>query len=63
MNQEKREPVPRIRRLQIISLTLLLACGTINYLDRGALSVTNPLIRQDLGISLGEMGWLLSAFG
>lgn len=63
MNQEKREPTPRIRRLQIVSLTLLLICGTINYLDRGSLSVANPLIRQDLGISLSQMGWLLSAFG
>jgi MFS family permease len=63
MNQEKRESTPRIRRLQIVSLTLLLICGTINYLDRGSLSVANPLIRQDLGISLSQMGWLLSAFG
>jgi MFS family permease len=63
MNQEKREPTPRIRRLQVVSLTLLLICGTINYLDRGSLSVANPLIRQDLGISLSQMGWLLSAFG
>lgn len=63
MNQEKRASTPRIRRRQIVSLTLLLICGTINYLDRGSLSVANPLIRQDLGISLSQMGWLLSAFG
>jgi sugar phosphate permease len=63
MHQEKLEPNTRIRRRQAISLILLLICGTINYLDRGSLSVANPLIRHDLGISLSEMGWLLSAFG
>jgi len=41
---------------------MLVVCGTINYLDRGALSVANPAIRGDLNISLGEMGVLLSAF-
>ena len=63
MHQEKLEPNTRIRRRQAISLILLLICGTINYLDRGSLSVANPLIRHDLGILLSEMGWLLSAFG
>ena len=52
----------RIRRLQTISLVMLVVCGTINYLDRGALSVANPAIRADLGVSLSEMGLLLSAF-
>jgi sugar phosphate permease len=55
--------IPRcIRRVQTISLALLVVCGTINYLDRGALSVANPAIRADLGVSIGEMGLLLSAF-
>jgi sugar phosphate permease len=63
MHQENRELTVHIRRRQFISLVLLLICGTIFYLDRGSLSVVNPLIRHDLGISLSEMGWLLSAFG
>jgi MFS family permease len=62
MNDVKRTAPPRIRRFQTISLTLLVVCGTINYLDRGALSVANPAIRADLGVSIGEMGVLLSAF-
>ena len=41
---------------------MLVVCGTIKYLDRGALSVANPAIRADLHISLGEMGLLISAF-
>jgi sugar phosphate permease len=62
MNDTKRQVPRRIRRLQTISLALLVVCGTINYLDRGALSVANPAIRADLGVSISEMGLLLSAF-
>ena len=53
---------PRIRRSQAISLVLLVICGVINYLDRATLAVANEYIRADLGLSLGEMGVLLSAF-
>jgi len=53
---------PRVRRAQIVALTLLMVSGVVNYLDRGTLAIANPLIRKDLGLSLGEMGLLLSAF-
>ncbi|EUC19860.1 UNVERIFIED_ORG: sugar phosphate permease [Burkholderia sp. CF145] len=53
---------PKIRRAQIMALTLLMVSGIVNYLDRGTLAVANPLIRHDLGLSLGQMGLLLSAF-
>ncbi|MGI4856452.1 MAG: MFS transporter [Janthinobacterium lividum] len=53
---------PRIRRAQFTAVTLLMISGIVNYLDRGTLAVANPLIRADLGLSLAEMGWLLSAF-
>ncbi|GGY20172.1 MFS transporter [Massilia dura] len=53
---------PRIRRSQAVSLALLVICGVINYLDRATLAVANEYIRADLGLSLGEMGVLLSAF-
>jgi len=53
---------PKIRRAQIVALTLLMVSGIVNYLDRGTLAVANPLIRHDLGLSLGQMGLLLSAF-
>jgi sugar phosphate permease len=52
----------RIRRSQILSLALLLICGVINYLDRATLAVANEYIRADLGLTLGQMGLLLSAF-
>ena len=62
MNETKL-PVPsRVRRAQVLSLTLLVASGIINYMDRGTLAVANSAIRQEMGVSLVEMGWLLSAF-
>jgi sugar phosphate permease len=53
---------PRIRRGQRIALALLMASGIVNYLDRGTLAVANSAIRGELGLSLGQMGLLLSAF-
>ncbi len=53
---------PRVRRIQTISLALLVTAGVVNYVDRATLAVANPLIRGDLGLTLGDMGLLLSAF-
>jgi len=53
---------PRIRRRQTLALILLVLTGVINYLDRATLAVANEYIRADLGLSLGQMGLLLSAF-
>ncbi|HEY1044354.1 MAG TPA: MFS transporter [Telluria sp.] len=55
-------PPHRIRRSQALALVLLVFTGVINYLDRATLAVANEYIRADLGLSLGEMGVLLSAF-
>jgi MFS family permease len=41
---------------------LLIAGGALNYIDRATLSVANKLIQDDLGIPVGKMGLLLSAF-
>jgi sugar phosphate permease len=41
---------------------MLVVAGTLNYLDRSTLSIANPLIRQELGLSIANMGLLLSAF-
>ena len=53
---------PRVRRAQMLSLALLVASGIVNYMDRGTLAVANSAIRQEMGVSLVQMGWLLSAF-
>ena len=41
---------------------MLVLAGTLNYIDRATLSVANPLIRNELGLSVADMGLLLSAF-
>lgn len=53
---------PRVRRAQFVSLALLILTGVINYMDRGTLAVANQSIAKELGLSLGQMGLLLSAF-
>lgn len=53
---------PRIARVQRIALALLVLSGVVNYIDRATLAVANPLIREELGLSVGDMGVLLSAF-
>jgi MFS family permease len=53
---------PRVRRVQITALTLLVISGVVNYIDRATLAIGNPLIRADLHLSVGNMGLLLSAF-
>jgi MFS family permease len=55
-------PSARIRRVQRTALSLLVLGGVVNYIDRATLSIGNPLIRQDLGVSIADMGLLLSAF-
>jgi MFS family permease len=41
---------------------LLVLSGVINYIDRATLAVANPLVREELGLSVADMGLLLSAF-
>ena len=53
---------PRVKRIQAVSLALLVTAGVVNYVDRATLAVANPLIRQDLGLTIPDMGLLLSAF-
>ena len=53
---------PLIRAVQGRSVALLVAAALLNYFDRSALAVANPLIRADLHLSVSQMGLLLSAF-
>src|SRR6201998_2268900 len=53
---------PRLKSIQYAALAMLVAAGVVNYIDRAPLAVANPLIRQDLGLSIADMGYLLSAF-
>ncbi len=53
---------PRIRKIQVTAMLLLLFAAVINYLDRSSLSVANMTIREEMGLSATEIGVLLSAF-
>src|SRR5271155_3580323 len=56
------KPSERIVSIQRWSMVLLIAGGALNYVDRATLSVANKLIQDELGIPVGKMGLLLSAF-
>src|SRR3954453_14171436 len=53
---------PRVKSIQRTALVMLVVAGVVNYIDRATLAVANPLIREDLGLSIADMGYLLSAF-
>jgi MFS family permease len=53
---------PRLKRIQRSSVALLVLGCAVNYVDRSTLAIANPLIRHDLGLSIADMGLLLSAF-
>jgi MFS family permease len=55
-------PSLRIKRIQRQSISLITLGCAVNYIDRSTLAIANPLIRHDLGLSIAEMGLLLSAF-
>ncbi len=55
-------PSSRLASIQRRALILLVLSGALNYVDRATLAVANPLIRHDLGLSIADMGLLLSAF-
>src|SRR6266487_5688850 len=44
------------------ALILLAICISINYVDRGNLSIAAPLLKDELGISASQLGILLAAF-
>jgi MFS transporter, ACS family, D-galactonate transporter len=44
------------------ALILLAICALINYVDRGNLSIAAPLLKDELRISVTQLGVLLSAF-
>ena len=52
----------RTKKLRRTAIIILILSGTVNYLDRATLAVANPLVREDLGLSVSGMGLLLSAF-
>ncbi|MFL9913301.1 MFS transporter [Paraburkholderia sp. RL17-337-BIB-A] len=60
--KEKLAASPRLRFIQRTAIVIMLVGGVVNFVDRVTLAVANPLIHDDLNVSVGEMGILLSAF-
>ena len=52
----------RVKAIQRVAVAMLLLTGAVNYIDRVALSIANPLVRADLHLSIAQMGVLLSVF-
>src|SRR5580700_8053238 len=59
---EALKATPRVKSIQRTALAMLVVAGVINYVDRATLAVANPLSRDDLHLSIADMGFLLSAF-
>lgn len=53
---------PHIKNLRWWIIGTIFLATTINYIDRQALSVAAPYIREDLGLSNEDYGWIVSAF-
>ena len=53
---------PRVKSIQRTALAMLVLAGAVNYIDRATLAVANPFIREELHLSIPDMGYLLSAF-
>ncbi len=51
-----------LRWKRTIALAMLVVTGVINYVDRSTLSIAEKPICEELGLSKGEFGVLLSAF-
>lgn len=52
----------RLARWMLVTLVLLGLSAFINYIDRGNLATAAPLIKDELGLSTTELGFLLTAF-
>ncbi len=53
---------PRAKNVRWVIVAVLTLLSIVNYLDRGNLSVSAPLIMKDLHMNSAEMGVILSSF-
>jgi MFS family permease len=54
-------PAPSAARYVVTALAVTLA--VITYIDRVAISVSVPFIREELGLTAAQISWALAAFG
>jgi len=55
-------PRPKVSGALRGVVILLVLSVSINYIDRGNLSIAAPLLKDELGISASQLGILLSSF-
>src|SRR5690242_762941 len=53
---------PKLKRIQTISLTLLVLAGLVAYLDRGILAIAQKDIIAEMGLTATQFGLLAAAF-
>src|SRR5687767_639195 len=58
-----RAMAPRPTRARYVVAAFAVALAVITYIDRVAIAVSVPFIREDLGLTAAQMGWALAAFG
>src|SRR5690606_22160565 len=49
-------------RLRWLAIGIFIISSALNFLDRQILAQLAPVLQQDLGLSLVQYGWLISAF-
>jgi ACS family hexuronate transporter-like MFS transporter len=59
---EAPEPAGKLRHLRWYICGLLFLATTINYLDRQAVGVLNPILRTEIGWDDAGFGWVMFAF-
>ncbi len=55
-------PTTRPTRVRYSVLAMLLLLSVITYLDRVCINAAAPAIREDLGLTTAQMGWIFSIF-
>lgn len=55
-------PVPRLSRLQLSLVALLFFSALINYVDRQAIAVVSPALKQEFGLTNEQWGWIPGVF-
>src|SRR5262245_60236137 len=53
----------RATRARYVTLAFGLALAVVTYIDRVGISQASGAIRQDLGLTTIQMGWVLGIFG
>jgi hypothetical protein len=59
---DSHQDLTRIRKIQRLTMLMLVISVTVSTIDRAALSVANPLIRAEFGLSVADMGISIPRF-